>query len=145
MSPADQTTYDVFVSYRQQDPDQTWVRELLVPALDEASLVTCVDYRSFRLGDAILTSMAEAVLCSRYTIAVMSPRYFASDFTELERIMAQHLGLEQGQRRLIGLMLEPCQTPLELKPYLWLDVSSVTRAASPELAQLFTTLRDQRT
>jgi hypothetical protein len=141
-TPADHTTgYDVFVSYRQQDPDQKWVRQLLVPALDAAGFAICVDYRSFRLGDAILTSMADAVLTSRYTIAVMSPRYFASEFTHLERIMAQHLGLERSQRMLIGLMFEPCDPPLELKPFLWLDVTEVQARTAPELERLFTSLR----
>ena len=133
--------YDVFVSYRQRDPDMEWVRRVLVPALDRAKLKVFVDYRSFRLGDAIITSMARAVDVSRFTVIVMSPSYFESNFTELERIMAQHLGLEQSQRWLIGLTLTKCDLPTELRPFLWLDVSTVKDPTSPVLEALVTALR----
>ena len=135
--------YDVFISYRQRNPDMEWVRSILVPALDRAELKVFVDYRSFRLGDAIVTSMARAVDVSRFTVIVMSPSYFESNFTEFERIMAQHLGLEQSQRRLIGLMLAKCDLPAELRPFLWLDVSAVKDPASSELEALVTALRDE--
>lgn len=133
--------YDAFVSYRQRDPDMKWVKEVLIPALDSAGLAVSVDYRSFELGESIISSMAEAVDTSRYTVAVMSPAYFDSEFTELERIMAQHLGLEQGQRRLIGLMLDECEPPTELRPFLWLDVSADDDSTAAQLARLVKTLR----
>ncbi len=134
-------TFDVFVSYRQRDPDQTWVRTVLIPALDRAGMDVCVDYRSFELGRSIIESMAWAVDQSRYTVVVMSPAYFDSGFTTLERIMAQHLGLEEGRRRLIGLMLDEVEPPTELRPFLWLDVTHVADADAPELARLVDTLR----
>jgi LCP family protein required for cell wall assembly len=133
--------YDVFVSYRQQDPDCTWVRSVLVPALDAAGLDVFLDERSFTPGLSVIENMSRAVDESRYTVAVMSPAYFGSDFTKLERIMAQHLGLEQGRRRLIGLMLAPCDPPTELRPFLWLDVSNVRDGNAPEIQRLIETLR----
>jgi len=133
--------FDVFVSYRQSEPDITWVREILVPSLDSGGLDVCVDYRSFELGVAVITSMAAAVQSSRYTVAVMSPSYFQSEFTTLERIMAQHLGLEEGQRRLIGLMLEETEVPTEIRPFLWLDVSKVRDASDSKLSRLIDALR----
>lgn len=134
-------TYDVFVSYRHAEPDQTWARNVLVPALDAHAFTVCVDYRSFELGAMVIESMAAAVQGSRYTVAVMSPRFFDSGFTTLERVMAQHLGLEARNRRLIGLVLEECQLPLELRPFLWLDVSQESAGGCPEFDRLFRALR----
>lgn len=134
--------YDVFVSYRQRDPDRRWVREILVPALDAAGLAVYVDYRLFELGASVIESMAKAVDRSRITVAVMSPAYFESGFTDLERVMAQHLGLEDRQRRLIGLMLEDCEPPTELRPFLWLDVSGVDSKDAPEIERLVDALRN---
>ena len=132
--------HDVFVSYRQKDPDKRWVREILVPALDAAGLDVYIDFRSFELGVSVIENMAHAVDRSRYAVAVMSPAYFDSGFTELERVMAQHVGLEKRQRRLIGLMLEECAPPTELRPFLWLDVSEVDDVDSPELQRLIAAL-----
>ena len=39
MEDADQSfEYDVFISYRWAEPDQTWVRQSLAPALQAAGL-----------------------------------------------------------------------------------------------------------
>jgi hypothetical protein len=134
-------TYDVFVSYRHTEPDESWVRTVLVPAFDARGLAVCVDYRSFELGATIIESMAAAVQYSRYTVAVMSPQFFDSGFTTLERVMAQHLGLAERNRRLIGLLLRECVMPLELRPFIRLDVSQVSSSAAPELERLCGTLR----
>jgi hypothetical protein len=36
--PEDGFKYDVFLSYRQQDPDKTWVRKTLYPRLKAEGL-----------------------------------------------------------------------------------------------------------
>jgi TIR domain len=68
----DAFAYDAFVSYRQQEPDRTWVRRTLVPWLEAAGLRVCVDYRCFRLGAPFVTETERAVEHSRYTVAVLS-------------------------------------------------------------------------
>jgi hypothetical protein len=45
-------TFDVFVSYRRKQRDQTWVRDILVPLLQGEGLKVFVDYLEFRLGAA---------------------------------------------------------------------------------------------
>jgi hypothetical protein len=98
--------YDVFVSYRHLQPDLDWVRTVLVPALDEQGFAVCVDYRAFEPGSNVIEAMSDAVQASRYTTAVLSPRFLESGFTMLERVLADHVG-----SRLIGLVLEPCPLP----------------------------------
>ena len=59
----------------------------------------------------------------RYTLAVMSPLYLESNFTELENVLAGHLGLEKSQRRLLAIMRQPCTPRLGIQARLWLDMT----------------------
>jgi len=115
--------YDVFVSYRQQDPDMTWTRATLLPGLQSAGLRVCIDYLSFHLGAPLVTEMARAVEQSRYTLAVLSPAYLTSTFTDIENVLAEYLGLEQSQRRLLAVMREECTPRLGMRARLWLDMT----------------------
>jgi hypothetical protein len=116
--------WDVFVSYRHQDPDGPWVREVLVERLRAAGLAVFVDVDSFRLGMPLVLEMARGVEQSRYTLAVLSPAYLASNFTELESVLAEHLGLEASQRRLLAVLREPCRPRLGIRARLWLDMTT---------------------
>lgn len=121
--PPSPHAYDVFVSYRHQDPDGPWVRERLVPGLRAAGLAVFLDVDSFRLGVPLVLEMARGVEQSRYTLAVLSPAYLASNFTELESVLAEHLGLEQSERRLVAVLREPCRPRLGIRARLWLDMT----------------------
>ena len=113
--PVDDYLYDVFISYRQQEPDKTWVRQTLQSRLEAEGLRVCLDYRDFRLGAPLVLEMARAVEQSRYTLAVLSPLYLESNFTELENVLAEHLGLEKSQRRLLAIMHQPCTPRLGIR------------------------------
>ena len=115
--------YDVFISYRQQQPDKDWVRRTLKPKLEEQGLKVCIDYRDFRLGAPLVKEMERAVIESRYTLAVVSPAYFISNYTDLENVMAQHLGLEKSQHRLITLLREDCTPRLGMRSSIMLDMT----------------------
>ena len=119
----DDSVYDVFLSYRQREPDKSWVRKTLVPKLEAAGVRVCIDYRDFRLGAALVEEMQRAVLQSRYSVAVLTPAYLRSNFTEFENILAQHLGLEQGQRRLLIIVRDECEPELRMRAQLWLDMT----------------------
>ena len=116
--------WDVFVSYRHQEPDGPWVREVLVERLRAAGLRVLVDVDGFRLGAPLVLEMARGVEESRYTLAVLSPAYLAGNFTELESVLAEHLGLEASERRLVAVMREPCRPRLGIRARLWLDMTS---------------------
>jgi hypothetical protein len=91
--------------------------------MERAGLRVCIDYRDFRLGAALTLEMARAVERSRYTLAVLSPAYLASNFTELENVLAEHLGLERSERRLLAVMRESCQPRLGMRARLSLDMT----------------------
>lgn len=125
-TPDDEFKYDVFVSYRRQSEDRAWVKKDLVPALKTAGLKVCLDDSCFRLGRPIVSEMERAVLESRYTLAVFSPDYMESGFTELENVMAQHLGMETRKIRFIGLIYRDCKPDLRFRSSLMLNMQDGT-------------------
>ena len=137
---SDEFVYDAFISYRHREPDQSWVRNTLLPALEAAGLTICIDVRDFRLGGVLLKEMERAVIQSRYTLAVLSEAYLQSSFTEIENLMAQHLGLENKQRRLIALMREACDPSLLQQMRLWLDMTDDSQFET-NLARLIAQLK----
>ncbi len=116
--------YDVFVSYRHKAPSMGWVRDILVPRLEADGFSIIIDYRDFRLGATLINEMNRAVNNSRYTLAILTPPYLRSGFTELESIMAEHTSLQQRQGRLITIMREKCKPRLSMQTRLWLDMSN---------------------
>jgi hypothetical protein len=123
-APDDEFKYDVFVSYRQQEPVKSWVRKTLVPRLEAQGLRVCIDYRDFRLGAPLVLEMARGVEQSRYTLAVLTESYITSNFTELEGVLAEQLGLEKSERRLLAIMRELCKPRLGMRARLWLDMTN---------------------
>lgn len=115
--------YDVFVSYRQVEPDLGWVRRRLVPALRAGGLRVCLDVDDFRLGAPLVLEMSRAVETSACTVVVLTPAWQASAFTELESVLAEHLGLETERTRLVGLLREATRPRLGLRARLWLDMT----------------------
>jgi hypothetical protein len=103
---ASRLTHDVFVSYRRLEPDRSWVRRRFVPALRAAALRVFLDDDDFRLGEPLIEGMTRGVEVSRYTVAVLSQAYLDSTFTEVESLMAEHLGLENAEARLIRIWLD---------------------------------------
>jgi hypothetical protein len=136
--------YDVFISYRQKEPDKSWVRNFLVPRLQTAGIQVCIDFLSFRLGSSLLLEMTRAVEQSRYTLAIVSPSYLTSNFAELENIMAEHLGLETKQPRLIVIMREECVPRLSIRMRLCLDMTDEDRI-DEEILHLISLLLSQYT
>ena len=99
-----------------------------------------VDVDSFRLGQPIVTEMARAVEESRFTVAVLTPAYLLSGFTELETVLAEHLGLEQAEQRLLVVVREPCRPRLGLRALISLDMTNDAEADT-QLARLVDAVR----
>src|SRR5262249_18812919 len=116
--------YDVFVSYRHHEPEATWVRGTLVRRLRQAGLTVCLDVDSFTLGSILVAEMARAVESSRFTVAVLTPAYLVSTFTELETILAEHLEAQQRERRLLVVLRAPCEPREGIRARAWLDMTT---------------------
>jgi hypothetical protein len=129
--------YDAFVSYRRVMPDREWVEQVLVPKLETLGLKLCLAHRDFRLGAPRIREMERAVEASRYTLAVLTPRYLEGTFEEFQTLLAQHQSLEAHAPRFIPLMRDDCRPALGIRTTEWLDVadSELEDATLQRLAQ----------
>jgi hypothetical protein len=111
--------YDVFISYSHAD--KQWVKEQLIPRLQDEKLKVCVDYRDFRPGSPSVKEMCRAVERSRKTMLVLTPNYLNSAWGEFERLMLQTNDPANQRRRLIPVLREKCDLPLEIEYLTHID------------------------
>jgi hypothetical protein len=117
-------SFDVFISYRQRSPDREWVRGSLLSGLRAGGVRVFIDFEQFKLGEPLVGAMQRGVEQSAYALAVATPAYFASTYTEFENIMSQHLGLERATNHLLVIVREPCELPLRMRNRLWLPMTT---------------------
>jgi hypothetical protein len=112
--------YDVFMSYRHDGADKTFATEL-VSALEAEGYRVAIDERDFTANASFLQEMERAVRESRFTVAVISPRYLESGNTQDEAIIAKVLDMGDRKRRLIPLVIEPVVMPAWLYGIVGID------------------------
>jgi hypothetical protein len=132
--------YDAFISYRRREPDRQWVHDRLVVALRSRGLRICLDDDDFRLGQPVVLEMERAVEQSRYTVAVLTPEWVMSSYTEFEEVLARTLGLETGAWPVIAVVRRPTPLPLRLRAVTALDMSD-DATFEPDLDRLCAALR----
>ena len=104
----DEYTYDVFISY--SDEDKEWVRETLKPWLEKTGLRVVID-RDFELGVPHLANMERAVERSRHVLLILTPNWVLSESAEFEALLAQSSDISGLRRRTIPLMRSECEPP----------------------------------
>jgi len=112
--------YDAFVSYRHDPVDRAFVVDL-VAALEADGYRVAIDERDFPANASFLLEMERCVRESRFTLAVISPRYLESGATQEEAIICKVLDLGDRQRRLIPLVIEPVSMPAWLYGIVGID------------------------
>lgn len=118
----DANEYDVFVSYSGSKEDRNWVRNQLLPLLESHNMRVAVDFRA-PLGIPKIIFSEQAVQNSRYTLPVLTEDYLHSGLAEFENLVAQYLGIEQSEYRLIPVLAQPCSPRLGLRMLPILDMS----------------------
>jgi TIR domain len=114
--------HDVFISYRWVDPDQTWVREQLAPALRNSALAVLLDVDDFVPGRDLILEMTRAGRESRHVLWVLSPDYFDGNrMVAFESLMARRLDPSGDEPGLIPLMLRSCKLPEWLRGLIPID------------------------
>ena len=98
-------SYDAFLSYRHQDPDSDFAWDLWRRLTDHGYRIA-IDENDFHSAFTFLEEIERCVKDSRYTLAVISPRYFESGNTAEELIFTQIMDMNDRTRTLIGLILE---------------------------------------
>jgi hypothetical protein len=82
--------YDVFVSYRREEPVKTWVRKYFAPELRDWLNATCgptnifFDEESLDIGVSFTPSLEHALRRSKVMIPVWAPGYFYSSWCVAE-------------------------------------------------------------
>jgi hypothetical protein len=102
--------YDVFISYRHGARDTAFARQLLA-SLEGDGYTVAIDERDFPANASFLQEMERCIRQSRFTVAVISARYFESDNTQEEAIITKVLDMNERKRRLIPLIIEPVAMP----------------------------------
>ncbi|XP_008850699.1 toll-like receptor 11 [Nannospalax galili] len=103
--------YDVFISCCE--PDQAWVLEELVPALENPppegqGLRLCLPVRDFVVGQDRMDALVSSMGSSRATLCVLTGQALASPWCNLElRLATYYLIARPGTTRLLLLFLEP--------------------------------------
>src|SRR5258706_1905793 len=104
--------YDVFISYRWSEPDPSWVRDQLTPALKSAGLKVCLDVEDFIPGRNIIIEMSRAGIESRCVLCVLSPDYFeCNGAVAFESLSARGRDLTGRDSRLVPLILRSTDLP----------------------------------
>lgn len=104
--------YDVFVSYSPED--RAWVEKWLLPRLEQAEL-RVFDHDDFIVGMPRLENIERAVELSRRTIVVLTPAWLASEWNAFEAMLVRASDPAARRRRLIPVLLKPCELPDALR------------------------------
>jgi len=134
---ADDYKYDAFISYSHKDED--WVVNTLLPALENAGMKVCIDFRDFTRGAPSVKELENAILSSRKTLMVLSPDYLASKWTDFEVTLGQTLSPANQDLRLLPLLREKCDLPLRISYMTYIDFVRKDREGLA-WKQLFTAL-----
>ena len=131
-SPATETMvrYDVFISYRHGGRDMLFARELLA-ALERAGYAVAIDERDFPANASFLLEMERCIRESRFTVAILSPRYLESGHTEEEAILTKVLDMNDRKRRLIPMVIEPVHMPAWLFGIVGIDCTKSDPLVDP--------------
>jgi hypothetical protein len=118
--PLQDFQYDAFISYRHCEPDCSFAFDLYRD-LKDAGFNVAIDDADFRPEKDFLKEIERCVKTSRYTLAVLSPRYIESGNTEEEAVMTRVLSMQERQERLIPLKIEEVEMPMWMFGIVGLD------------------------
>jgi hypothetical protein len=113
--------YDAILSYSQKDRE---CAKELAQRLVEAGFSVFYDDSKLANGDSCAKSLADALRNARATLVIMSPDYFASDWSRSELEISIALELEDTEReggRIVPLLLRDCDIPPLLQARTYAD------------------------
>jgi hypothetical protein len=129
-NPLTLATWDVFVSYRWVEPDQTWVRTKLVPQLQAAGLRVLLDVAEdgFVAGRDAISEMTRAGRESQRTLSIWTPEYFADDRSVwFESLQARRRDPQGRHSALVPLLLRHTDIPGEFYGLISIDWTDPAR------------------
>lgn len=112
-------TYDIFISYSHKDSQ--WVKNWLLPRLEDAGLDVIIDFRDFEIGVPSIVNMENAVQESRHVLLVVTPNWVNSEWTDFEALLIQTTDPAGVRRRTLPLMLRDADLPTRLAMLTYAD------------------------
>jgi len=113
---------DVFISYSHKDHE--WVRNVLLPMLEQHAFSVLIDYRDFKAGRFSVEEMERCVLQARHVLLVLTPDYVNSEWATFENVMGQTLDPAAIKRKLVPLLRVDCDIPLRISIIHYRDLRS---------------------
>jgi tetratricopeptide (TPR) repeat protein len=101
---AEEYKYDVFISYSHKDED--WVVNTLLPALEEAGLKVCIDFRDFKAGKASIFNMQDSAKESRQIVLNLTRNWLDSEWSLFEALIGATKDPAGLQQKIIPLLSE---------------------------------------
>jgi hypothetical protein len=117
--------YDIFISYSHADRE--WVRQTLLPRVENGGLKAYIDYRDAEIGVPAVVNMETAVKNSRFTVLVLTPSWLDSVWCDFEGLLASTKDPAGRQKRVLPLRLIPCGLPARLNMLTYADFSDPAR------------------
>jgi tetratricopeptide (TPR) repeat protein len=117
-----QPIYDVFISHSHHT--QEWVENILLPMLERNNIKVFVPYRDAAIGVSKVKDIEQAIRNSRHTLLVITPEYLKDSWANLENMIAQFIDPSSRERRLIPIIKEHCELPLNLRAINVLDLTA---------------------
>lgn len=115
--------YDAYISYVDEEPDSTWVWNILVPKLEDAGLKIAVSGDTDIAGVAKVVNIERGLKLSRRTLVVLSALYLANTMGEFENVMIQRISIQEGTARLV--IIEKDAVDLPNLPYRLQQLTAV--------------------
>ncbi|MCI0387473.1 MAG: TIR domain-containing protein [Acidobacteria bacterium] len=110
---------DFFISYTQSDLHKAkWI----AAQLEASGYTTIAQFKDMPPGSNFVIEMDEAVKRARQTIAVLSPKYLASDYCKQELAAAIRLDPTGKKRLLIPVRVHRCDPDGLLGPIVYIDL-----------------------
>ena len=127
MTAAEPAAWDFFISYT--GVNRPWA-EWIAVELERAGYSTVLQAWDFRPGTDFMHKMQEATTSAKRTIAVLSPAYFGSDFSEAEWRSAFVKDPTGEFGLLVPVRVQPCQPPGLLASRVYVDLVGADETAA---------------
>jgi hypothetical protein len=112
------STYDVFISHASED--SAWCKKL-VKRLQKYGLIVWFDEFQLRAGSSLPNAINEGLANSRRVVIVMTPDYFAKDWTQVEASFAINQDSSGRQQFVIPILRKDCTIPPLLQSIKYSD------------------------
>ncbi|BAU10195.1 kinesin light chain [Leptolyngbya sp. NIES-3755] len=131
---------DFFISYNRHD--RAWA-EWIAATLEKAGYSTIIQAWDFRPGGNFVLDMHDAIDQTKRTIAVLSPNYLQSEFTQPEWAAAFVQDPRGKNRTLIPVRVEACELTGLLRAIVYVDLVGIPESEAEKL--LLQAVSDART